>query len=505
MKHYKFICFSFLLLVFGACTGNFDEIAENPNNPEQVTPSLLLTSNALAVTAPFYGKTFFNHPVLIKHNVWTENVYAPQYYFFNRSGFGTYSSLRNVIKMEEQAERTGEDVYIGLGHFLRAWHFHGLTLTFGDIPYQEALLGETDALFKPKYDTQEDVFAGILDDLEQANTILANTDNTLAGDIIYGGDISKWRKLVNSFTLRVLISLSKKEGNSKINIAEKFAQIVGNPSTYPIFTSNDDNFQRVFSDVGGQRYPFNELIHNHSQYPHMDSFLMDILKDRDDERLFYFAAPTQSAISAGLQPNNFDAYQGADGTANFDEITQQDADKELSRIHSRYYLQFDAEPYVSLAYWEQEFNIAEAAQLGWISNNAEEHYNEGIRANILFYRNNAVSYDGINLDDDYIDDYLNNPEVVYDPSNGIEQILTQKYISSYLNTGFNFYYEQRRTGLPDLPVNPNTNLTTGDLNKIPVRWRYPTDELSNNTENVTEAINRQYPVDDVDALMWILQ
>ncbi|MBU2949308.1 SusD/RagB family nutrient-binding outer membrane lipoprotein [Tamlana agarivorans] len=505
MKHYKFIYFSLLVLVFGACTGNFDEIAKNPNNPEEVTPSLLLTTNALAVTAPYYSKTFFNHPLLIRHNVWTSGIENSQYYFFDRSGFGTYSSLRNVIKMEEEARRTGDDVYVGLGHFFRAWYFHSLTLTFGDIPYQEALEGETDALFTPKYDTQEDVFVGILDQLEQANTILANTDNVLGGDVIYDGDISKWRKAVNSFTLRVLISLSKKEGDSKINIAEKFAQIVGDPSTYPIFTSNDDNMQRVFFDIEGERYPFNGLTHNHSQYPHMDSFLMDILKEREDERLFYFAEPTQNAVSSGLQPNDFDAYSGADGTADFNDIVQLEADNELSRIHSRYYEQFDAEPYVSLGYWEQEFNIAEAAQLGWIPNSAEEHYNEGIRANMLFYRNNAVSYDGVTLDDTYIDDYINGPEVAYDPSNGIEQILTQKYIGSYLNTGFNFYYEQRRTGFPDLPVNPNTNLSTGDLNKIPVRWKYPQSELNVNTENVTEAINRQYPVDDVDSLMWLLQ
>ena len=503
MKNNKYIFSFFIALLLVACTENFDEIAKNPNYPEEVTPGLLLTTNVLNVASPTYGKTFFDHPLLIKHVVWTEVISSYQYYFLDRGSFGGYGDMRNVQKMVEEAERTGEDAYEGLGYFFRAWYFYNLTMTFGDVPYEEALQGETDALFEPVYDTQEDVFIGILDQLEQANTILANTNTELIGDVIYGGNITNWRKAVNSFALKVLISLSKKEGNSNINVAQKFAQIVGDSDTYPIFTSNNDNMQLVFSDVEGQRYPF--YISSHAQYPHMDEFLTEILKQRQDKRLFYFAAPTEQALDSGLQPDDFDAYKGADGTDDFNDITQQAADKDLSRVHSRYYEDFNAEPYVSLGYWEQEFNIAEAAQRGWIANSAAAHYNEGIRANILFYRDNGASYDGITMDDAYIDAYTSSADVVYNSTTGVEQILTQKYIGSYLNSGYSFYYNYRRTGFPDLPINPNTSLNVGYEDMIPTRWRYPQSESNYNSENVNEAIKRQYGEDNVNSLMWLLK
>lgn len=497
MKNNNFI-FSFLIiLVFNACTGNFDELGKNPNSPEEVTPGLLFTSASLNIASPSYGKTLFNHPMLVKQVVWTETIESYQYNFFDRAGFGTYSSIRNVVKMMEEAERTNEDVYIGLGHFLKAWHFYSLTMTFGDVPYSEASLGETDGLFDPIYDTQEDVFIGVLDNLEKANTILANTNGVINGDVL------SWRKAVNSFSLKVLISLSKKAGNSTINIAQKFAKIINDPSTYPIFTSNDDNLQLDFSDVGGERYPFWNTTH--AQYPHMDEFITELLKRNEDRRLFFFAAPTQQALIGGLQTDDFDAYVGADGTSDFNDIVAQEASKNLSRIHSRYYENFDAEPYVTASYWELQFNIAEAAQRGWITNNAADYYNEGIRANIQFYRNNAISYDNVSVNDSYINDYISSANVLYNPSNGIEQILTQKYIASFINSEYTVYYDYRRTGFPDLPINPSTSLNVGSENKIPTRWRYPQSELNYNTVNVEEAIKRQYSEDNVNSLMWILK
>ena len=64
-----------------------------------------------------------------------------------------------------------------------------------------------DELFKPVYDTQEEVFTGILQELKEANEMLNESNGEITGDIIYDGDILKWKKLINSFKLRVLMSL----------------------------------------------------------------------------------------------------------------------------------------------------------------------------------------------------------------------------------------------------------------------------------------------------------
>src|SRR5699024_2589937 len=105
------------------------------------------------------------------------------YYKWNRSDFGAYSRLRNVTKMIEEAKRVQKPAYVALGKFFRANFFYGLTLTFGDIPYSQALKGETESVYAPEYDRQKDVFVGILKELEEANAML--DDNTIIeGDII---------------------------------------------------------------------------------------------------------------------------------------------------------------------------------------------------------------------------------------------------------------------------------------------------------------------------------
>jgi hypothetical protein len=82
------------------------------------------------------------------------------------------------------------------------------------------------------------VFKGILAELKEANDLLANENTIIAGDIIYGGDLHKWRKAVNAFRLKVLMLLSNKEGDGDLNIKSTFAQIVAGE---PLFESNSDD------------------------------------------------------------------------------------------------------------------------------------------------------------------------------------------------------------------------------------------------------------------------
>src|SRR5690606_594165 len=128
-----------------------------------------------------------------------------------------------------------------------------LTLTFGDVPYSQSLQGETQETYTPPvYDTQKDVFKGILAELKEANDLLASENTIIAGDIIHKGDVTKWRKTINAFRLKVLMMLSKKEGDADLNIKSAFAEIVNNQ---PLFQSMSDDAQLVFLDQEGNRYP----------------------------------------------------------------------------------------------------------------------------------------------------------------------------------------------------------------------------------------------------------
>ena len=86
----------------------------------------------------------------------------------------------------------------------------------------------------------ESIYAGLLADLKLANEKLTVGGPAIAGDILYSGDILKWKKFANSLRLRLANrQAAKKSAESKAI----FAEILGNATTYPIFTSNADNAQ----------------------------------------------------------------------------------------------------------------------------------------------------------------------------------------------------------------------------------------------------------------------
>jgi hypothetical protein len=161
-------------------------------------------------------------------------------------------------------------------------------------------------------------------------------------------------------------------------------------------------------------------------------------------------------------------------------------------IATRYYENPVDEPYVMMGYPEREFNIAEAVVRGWINGDAFQNYYNGIRSSMEFY----------GISNDTVSNYLSGLYVKYNPSNALNQILTQKYIACFFNSGWVPFYNQRRTGIPTFDVGPGT-LNNGE---VPKRWQYPQGEYDNNNANVTSAVENQYPDgDDINGVMWLIQ
>lgn len=487
MKNIKSIFVLFALICF-SCE-DFETLTKDPNRPTEVHPSLLLTN----IEVSTFNEVSTSAAYACRYHVFTDGYSTSQHFGWQRAGFGGYNTLLQVYKMMEEAGKKNLDIYIALGKFFRAYHFTGMTLTFGDIPYTEALQGD-EGVFTPMYDAQEDVYLGILQELTEANIMLAESEGEIEGDIIYDGDVLKWRKLVNSFKLRVLLSLSAKEGNTKLNVANSFREIYENPSTYPIFTSLSEQGQLVFVDRDDNRYP---IFHDKSATTatYMEKTFVDLLKARRDPRLFQFASPEKRAVDVG-QPGyetSYSSYGGLDAGAyvsdNLEKLTEQGIG---SPLDPRYYSDPVNEPSIAVGYPELQFNIAEAAVRGWITADPSDYYYRGIRASMEFFR----------IASDKINSYLNGSLVVYNEAKAMEQINIQKYISFYLNSGWEPFYNQRRTGFPTFAIGPATQ----NGGQVPKRWMYPQDELDNNFDNVAEAINRQYEGNDnINGVMWMLQ
>lgn len=473
-----------------------EEINVDPNRVTETHPQLQLTQIEWDAFQFNIGtSSLYAEKMLVQ----TDGESSGQYYKWDRSDFTAYSKMRDVTKMIEEANRINDKSYVALGKFFRAFYFLNLTLTFGDVPYSQSLQGETQEKYTPPvYDKQKDVFKGILAELKEANDLLATENTIIAGDIIFGGSVEKWRRTINAFRLKTLMLLSKKEGDADLNIKSAFAQIVNNE---PLFTSGDDDAKLVFLNQEGNRYPeFNSSSYGSGMY--MDSTFIRRLQDRQDPRLFIYCTQTKNAEDAGLAIDNFAAYEGGDPAAPYSEVNTKAANGKTSKVNNRYHKDPTTEPMVLIGYTEQQLIIAEGIVRGWVSGDEVQYYNDAVKASFKFYENYAKglgSYVSQPIATAYLARPINDLATAATTADKIEKIVMQRYLRSFLQSPWWPFFDQLRTGYPSFRRPAGVN--------IPFRWIYPQAEYNTNAQNVAAAIQSQFGEgnDKISSQPWWVQ
>lgn len=481
----KILSFALLIGLISACTEDFEEINSNPNQPEEVFPNLLLTStiqeplNEYALSA--WGQGNLTAQLTAKF-IFTD---FDRYDWSPGSSWGLwsefYQKLKDVNNLQEIAEENENDSYKGIALVLKSWMFQVLTDLWGDIPYNDALQGKTDANFSPSYDSQQEIYSGLLSDLEEANSLLANSKDAISGDILFDGNISKWQKLANSLRLRILIHMSEADpSRAEAGIKEIF----DNPSANPVFTSNEDNAVMQYLASQPNTWPVHTYrVGSFNEY-RMSLTIEDKLRGWNDPRLYEFFRPIDNADSGevyygvpnGLSDGSAESYNG--GRSN------------LSRLSERFYEEPNGVDAILMTYSEVEFILAEAAQRGWINSNAEAHYNNGITAIMNYW---DVDWEPTGLSS--VEEYLSQASVSYDGE--LETIINQKWLSLFM-TGYEAWTDYRRTGFPSSIVPGRENLNN---DKVPNRFLYPDQEYTLNNSNVIEAVARQ-GADNINTSLW---
>ncbi|HEY0177120.1 MAG TPA: SusD/RagB family nutrient-binding outer membrane lipoprotein, partial [Pedobacter sp.] len=186
----------------------FSEFQTDPNKSTTATPDLLLNT----IEQQAFQSSNLNVALASREMIVSDGVSTYQYYNWTRESYGDYDNLRQVLKMEQASAAQSKPEYQPVAKFFRAWYFLRLTQLFGDIPYSEALKGESGNNM-PAYDDQKSIYLSILDDLKAANGLISNTTPAVQGDIVYNGNMQQWKRAINSLSLRVLISLSVHEGD----------------------------------------------------------------------------------------------------------------------------------------------------------------------------------------------------------------------------------------------------------------------------------------------------
>lgn len=529
MKNRIFLALAAIVaLAVSSC--KVDGLDKDPNRPTAVTPDLVFNGicNSIVIN-PWDDEARW-----CQYNCCNYNYYGNQEY--NWSGASLrFTTLKNVQKMEEEAKRVGyADVnpYSAVGKLMRAYMYYEMTMLVGDLPLDEALNSST--TLSPSYATQKEVFVQILKWLDEANSdmgaLISAGKGSIAGDIYFNGDLAAWQKANNAFTLRVLVALSKKESDADLNVKTKFSNIFSNPAKYPVFNTNGDGLQYVYNTTFN-KYPTNpdNFGFDATRY-NMSATTLNTLATLKDPRAMMFAEPAGSKLKGGAQPTDFSAFVGAESSMDLaDMSTKAGTDNGAAYLpgefsfynRKRYYSTYTAENNIMVGYAEMCFNIAEAANRGWISASAKDWYEKGISASQEFYGvvngpvdvyffkpggkvTDGASYNKYTINFDQAA-YLAQPLVSYAGNNaqGLEQIVVQKYLAFFQNSGWEGYFNYRRTGSPAFSKG---GAGTANSGLIPRRFQYPSSEGVNNKSNWQAALDRQFGgKDDINADMWILK
>src|SRR5690606_28948465 len=253
-----------VLVIAWACTDNFEETNTDPNRTivgeiqasGMFEPLLYNSANA------WQNYSWFWNNELIQFTAFTGGTTRQEHRYFisdaNWQSIWNYYAryANNALHMQELSLEQDDPSLVPISMTLKVLYLSNLTDMFGDIPYSEAFLAiSEEAIVKPKFDSQEEVYRAMFAELEAANALYATRPTFIkpALDGMYGGSMEKWQKFNNSLYLRLLNRVS---GRSSMQSGAKMTEILNNPSNYPIFSSNADNATVMFSGNDPYRSEF---------------------------------------------------------------------------------------------------------------------------------------------------------------------------------------------------------------------------------------------------------
>jgi hypothetical protein len=463
IKYSAIILSATLLLSVTSCKKTLEDINKNPNASENAQPDYLLTGAIKNIADTYWGTANNMDASLLFVQNWSKIQYTdPDRYIYSNSSFQELwttaytKGITNFNEIIRLADAESNPNYKGVALVLRSWTFSLLTDAYGDIPYKQA--ANIKEFLTPAYDKQKDVYFALLDDLKAAQASLNTSGPVIAGDIIYNGNIGKWKKFANSLRLRIALRIADREPEKSKQV---LADIQAEGSGY--ISDNSEIAQLIYSTSPNQN-PISNLFDTRDDY-RISQTIVNKLFELNDPRLSIYASKTQDPTPktyVGL-PNGL--LVGDASNYGFTKTSKP----------GTYFLAPSA-PAVIISYAEVLFDRAEAAARGFTAEDPATLYKNAIQASLQQYN--------VGVND--IATYLALPAVQYDASNYKKSIGDQKWIALF-GQGLEAFAEWRRLDYPQL-----TPAVAGTLGgKIPVRFIYPGTEQSLNGTNYNAAVASQ--------------
>ena len=541
----KYIYIALCALVLASCSDKiYEEINTDPTKADHVNPASQLTFSELQMYGDMnyvdvfrlYTYAFTQHLM----GCWNTTNYGGQHRMDDnemaRPWVNLYpGAIRNLTDAVQVTAKDPEMVNVNAALRIFRVYVGGLLTDFyGDVPFTEAGTGYIDGNTQPKYDTQEELYREFFRELKAAAQLFDINADPISSDPIFNGDINAWYKFANSLRLRyamrisdILPELAKEEFNSALadgvfedasddalvkhmDVSYSFGQesyrdFRGNAMS-KYFYGNDpaNNPSYICQTFWEQLYNNNDPRTLRLCRFYIDDYMsistgkgrIDVTDEVVETQVANPGTPLIYLIAPGqFSWDNWPSYTDIPGSPLAEKMTSiQAAHPDYNPgSNPRWLMPKLADeflksnnPGVIMTYAEVCFLRAEAAVLGWTSDDAQTFYENGVRAATLFLSDN---YDCDVITDAEFAAYMAQPGIAFGSTadQRKSQINTQAWILHFHNPA-EAWANVRRADYPVLlPPDPDGKNPLIDGNEIPVRLCYPIKEETYSKEAYQQA------------------
>ncbi len=479
------------MLLFAGCDKDFDEI--NTSKTAYVSLDPVIKLNKAIINTMEMGSRvqqlqiafWLTSPFGSSLAGANYNQYVPSMQEFPWVSFYPSSVVTTVDIIQQTKEDATRTNLYNAARIWKAYTFMVLTDTYGDIPYKEAGLGYLEQNTKPVYDSQESIYTDILKELDEASAALNTAGTKISGEILFAGDVTKWKRFGNSLLLRAAMRLSKID-------PAKAQTYVAKAVAGGLMQSNSDNAKLLrtpeYVNPIGSEISGNEKANYYAQKE-----FVELLKATSDPRLGswlhrFVGAQNATQQTAALRTKDPSLVKGIPLGYNDVTIATTFAAEGVVSLYD--YSQFDwqvvftnTSPQWYCTYSQTQLLLAEAIVRGWATGDAAACYSNAIKADLErmadFGAQAVIPAATITA---YV---AANPLVA---GNELRMIGEQYWVVSIPN-GFEAWSNFRRTGFPVLAPNPYpASEIPGEFIR---RHVYPDRESDSNKANLDAAIANQ--------------
>lgn len=523
MKKYSFLILS--MFVLGACTKNFQQINTDPISFPTASPEAIMnnvfkrTNDALAYKNQEIG-----------HWIYLTRIGGGRY-DVSDGGFWQNMYVNVLENIQQVFNQYGNDTgFVNRIQIARIWQsyvYSMLAANYGPIPTTQA--NNINNLTSVLFESEDSVYFRVLTTLKDAAAKIDLTKDKMAYDVIYGGDLLKWKKFANTLRLKIALRCMKNLGNVATSAIQEVMADEANT-----ISAETESAKMSYENVTGNEHPFWRIeikpYTRRDDLPKLSDYLLNFFRAYKDPRLYvwYDSVPlaNRAIIQDTLSSTADDSlrvvtypipYYGIPKTPTPNNIwtlpttvppgvPSGPAITTYSTVSGNIFgtsassVAQAARPILILNYAESNFLKAEAAILGLGgSKSAEQYYTAGIDANFAYWGVTDTAAKRIYKEMRGIQfgtagagfaNYLGMVRTDI-PMDDINKIWIQEWLNYWPDQGMDFWSLQRRTQVLQLPPHTNPTLSVSTpYEDMPLRGTYPTTISSLNPDGYKDALSK---------------